>query len=71
MKKLFYLICGVLATMIFYSCETNLQETRSKNDNRTHYIDTISIHGKEHEIIYGYYGHGGGFIHSPECWCGR
>ena len=74
MKKLFYLICVALFTIMFYSCvnDTNsVQRTMTKHSNRRFYIDTIDIHGKQHEIIHGYYGKGGGFIHSPECWCGK
>ena len=70
MKKLFYLICAFVITIMFYSCEPNVEKSWSRY-NGPYYIDTIIIHGNSHEIIYTYFNQGGGFSHSPECWCGK
>ena len=43
--------------------------------SRTIWVDTITIHGKRHEILLRRTPDGreavGGMMHSPECWCGK
>lgn len=55
--------------LLLYSCINDVAESRGRNGE--HYcIDTLTIHGKPHEVIIKNYDRQfNGFMHSPECWC--
>ena len=54
---------------ILCSCIDNAVKLKSRN-GESYWIDTLTIHGKDHEVIIKNYDREfNGFIHSPECWC--
>ena len=65
MKKIAILLFSII---ILSSCDNNLSESKR---GRTYYIDTVSIHGVEHEFIvrYKFCHQAEIFQHSPECQC--
>ena len=73
-NKINLALVAIAAVMIFCGCKE-----RPKiyvNDNRTIWTDTITIHGKSHEILLRSTNtasntNAGGMMHSPECWCGK
>lgn len=65
MKKIAILLFSII---ILSSCENHRTESKR---GRIYFIDTISIHGVEHEfIVKDNFGHQvETFVHSPECQC--
>lgn len=65
MKNIVILLFSII---ILSSCNNNMTESKRGN---IYYIDTVSIHGVEHEfLVKDNYGHQvETFVHSPECQC--
>lgn len=73
--KIKHSLLAIAAILILCGCENNYDRVKQANESGSlgglYYIDTLSIHGKEHEIIRECTSHRGGIMHSPECWCGK
>lgn len=65
MKNIVILLFSII---ILSSCNNNMTESKRGN---IYYIDTVLIHGIEHEfLVKDNYGHQvETFVHSPECQC--
>ena len=72
MKPKLKLLYALAAILVLCGCDYKSgarQVNESKPLGGLYYVDTISIHGKEHEIIRECTSYRGGIMHSPECWC--
>ena len=69
------MLCGCETEPTKQIVRTNYEEGFSTYKTGAIWIDTITIHGKSHEILLRRTSNSheavGGMMHSPECWCGK
>lgn len=83
--KIKHSLLAIAAIIILCGCESKptkqiIQTTYDEEGFSTYktgaiWVDTITIHGKPHEILLRRTSNTrdavGGMMHSPECWCGK
>ncbi len=62
-------IAAIALIAVLCGCEGQPQRVDQAWGHKRIYIDTLTIHGKTHEVLFWSGDKIGGMMHSPECWC--